>query len=85
MKVNILLVSKSLKLIRELRARQVDITFVWVPSHVGIGGNEAADREAKKSLTKGGHSDLHPLHRPKALYSVCLLARVAGQVGDREL
>ena len=52
MKVNIPLVSKSLKLLQELRARQVDITFVWVPSHVGIGGNEAADREAKKALQK---------------------------------
>jgi ribonuclease HI len=52
MKVDIPLVSKCLKLLWGLRTGATDITFVWVPSHVGIWGNEAADREAKKALNK---------------------------------
>ncbi|XP_058827768.1 uncharacterized protein LOC131687689 [Topomyia yanbarensis] len=29
---------------------QKDVTFCWVPSHIGIAGNERADREAKAAL-----------------------------------
>ncbi|KAI8761429.1 pol protein [Biomphalaria glabrata] len=50
MKTDIPLVHKSLKLLDQITADRRDVTFIWVPSHVGIEGNEAADREAKRAL-----------------------------------
>ena len=32
--------------------QQLDITLVWIPSHVGIQGNETADRLAKEAATR---------------------------------
>ena len=39
-----------LDLLQQLKNRKIDIKFCWVPSHVGIRGNERADQLAKNGL-----------------------------------
>ena len=38
------------ELYNKLHQHNFDIQFLWVPSHVGITGNEHADREAKSAI-----------------------------------
>jgi ribonuclease HI len=45
-----ILVQDIQELVHELAENQVNILFCWVPSHVGITGNERADNLAKAAL-----------------------------------
>ncbi len=39
-------------LLYRVQAHDRVVSFVWVPAHVGIDGNEIADKHAKTSLNK---------------------------------
>ena len=54
------LVSDLLVKLSNLRDSDTDIIFCWLPSHMGIRGNEMADRAAKSALS----SDILPFKLP---------------------
>ena len=49
--------------IHKINADQKEIVFMWVPGHVGIRGNEAADKASKESLDKKNQQPISCLFR----------------------
>ena len=54
-------------LLRSIHAKSAQVTLAWIPSHVGIPGNESADTLAKRAISEGQtlhhrlpYSDLRP-------------------------
>ena len=46
------LICRILNLLESLAEKGTNVQFCWVPSHIGIKGNETADRLAKEALAK---------------------------------
>ena len=44
------LVASVLKLISKMMNEGKEVTLIWIPSHMGIGGNDTADRLAKDAI-----------------------------------
>ena len=44
--------TQILDMIQKLKSKRLTIKFCWIPSHVGIRGNEIADQRAKAALAR---------------------------------
>ena len=70
------LVQEICELVVVLSQQQVAISFCWIPSHVGIEGNELADEAAKLATSNGR---VHRLETP----ATDIIAHVKSKIKDR--
>ena len=49
------------ELLHEINADKKETFFMWVPGHIGIGGNEASERAAKEVLNTEPTAGLVPV------------------------
>ena len=68
----------------KINADQNEIDFMWVPGHVGIRGNEAADRAAKEALgkKKKNYSQSHAFFGPKTFNCRICISNLAEKMGS---
>lgn len=51
-----------LRIILNLQSQGRNVVLQWIPSHVGIRGNEIADFSAKEAITDGIPTNIHPFY-----------------------
>ena len=71
------------ELLHKMNADQQEIVFMWVPGHVGIRGNEAADRAAKEALDKNKlktDSRSHAFFGPKTFNCQICISNLADRM-----
>ena len=69
------------ELLHKINADQKKIVFKWIPGRVGIRGNEAADRAAKKALNNKPTSDLITFFGSKTFNCQICLSSLAKRMG----
>ena len=67
------LVREIIELIETLLRQRVNVSFCWIPSHIGIEGNELADKAAKRAASRGA---VYNQEIPEADLKACIKRRI---------